>query len=111
MKPTDANHTRGPWRVVERPEQGTANGRRIVVQSPGSIIADCDWNSPATNRANAELIASAPTLLAERDALRAEVAKLRNALTRVVAHDGDCIRQDQWFELRDVARVALAPTT
>jgi hypothetical protein len=70
---TPTGSTPGPWRVVERAEQGTANGRRVTVEARGCIIADVDWNTPRENTANAALIASAPDLLAE-------VTRLRNAL-------------------------------
>lgn len=56
--------TPGQWRIVERPEQGTTNGRRITIEGKGAIVADLDWNTPAENQSNARLIAAAPDLLA-----------------------------------------------
>lgn len=72
-------HTLGPWRVVNHPFRGNV-GQRITVDASNGILADVDWNAPTTNAANARLIASAPTLLKERDALRAQLDSALDAL-------------------------------
>jgi hypothetical protein len=54
-------HTKGPWRVVSRPEQ--TDSRRLTVDGVGSVVADVDWNNKSENTANARLIAAAPLLL------------------------------------------------
>ncbi len=62
-------HTPGPWDVTMPGGQTAFNGRRITVTANGSIIADLDWNTPAENQANANLIAAAPELLAALQAM------------------------------------------
>ncbi len=58
--------------------QTTFNGRRVTVTCNGSMIADFDWNSPQENMANAQLCASAPDLLAQRNALLEALQELRS---------------------------------
>ena len=79
-------HTPGPWTVLSpytdrnvypigHPIDENAMGILAEVNSQGGMEADC--------RANAELIASAPALLAERDRLKADNARLRLALEEI----------------------------
>lgn len=64
MKPeTKVAFTPGPWRVQANEEQGRY-GRRVTVHSSSGMLADCDWNGPEENEANARLIAASPTLYA-----------------------------------------------
>ena len=76
-------HTPGPWGVEPR----QAHGTRVTAIAP---VAWCGTNmsvgangcqsiSEEQAYANARLIAAAPDLLAERDALRARVAELEAA--------------------------------
>lgn len=69
-------HTPGPWEVAHH---GTMPGNTsIEVQTetglPVAVMSYC-----GSAEANAALIASAPDLLAERDALKAQVERLRAA--------------------------------
>lgn len=68
MNANDAKHTPGPWfyddgqvytRYCDRPESGI-----------------CDLRGSDNAQADGELIAQAPTLLAERDKLRAALAEI-----------------------------------
>ena len=65
-------HTKGPWHAVTR---GT-DGR--IIGPDGEFVADTDSRGKRPHleeEANALLIASAPSLLAERDRLRAALAE------------------------------------
>jgi hypothetical protein len=58
-------HTPGPWKVAK-----AKNGRRYVYSTDNfPVISWPAYRSGAEREANARLIASAPDLLAERDAL------------------------------------------
>ncbi len=82
-----AGHTPGPWEVVY-----ARNGYPYQIRStaasphkPGGIVDVTRWASislpsSAEGAANAALIASAPTLLAENAALRASNAEMLAAL-------------------------------
>ena len=79
-----AQHTPGPWQlrpagngfdIVTADSQG-----RFIPELIASVPVDGYAGSPRGTNANAELIASAPALLAERDALREILAQcLRDA--------------------------------
>lgn len=81
--PRVAGHTPGKWEVAHH---GTTPGNTSVeVQTTtGLPIAVMSYCGRAEE--NAALIASAPNLLLERDALRAERAKLRAALRELIEH-------------------------
>lgn len=93
-------HTPGPWRIAEGSgltEIGDAThwSGHVEMDSDESwrghiafVQSCCHLRDGTTNgetEANARLIAAAPALLAERDALAAEVARLREALARITA--------------------------
>lgn len=61
--------TLNPWTVEQYPEQGTTNGRRVMVRSQGSIVCDVDYNTPQENIRNARLIAASPELLSALQAM------------------------------------------
>ena len=75
-------HTPGPWEVAHH---GTTPGNTSVeVQTetglPVAVMSYC-----GSANANASLIARAPDLLAERDALAAQVAALKAAASAALA--------------------------
>lgn len=71
-----ATHTPGPW------TDDGISGATLIVHSQWGEVARVPNNGDEMQRnANAALIASAPDLLAERDALRADVAQLQLELT------------------------------
>lgn len=73
-----STHTPGPWRVTAIP---AGNSPTIMFSgSYGVDLIDCTGNDNPPNPADVALMASAPELLAELDALRATVADLRGAL-------------------------------
>lgn len=78
-----AAHTPGPWewRVLEE------DGSTMRVLSPGVLIVEQCGGGPwgdSMDRANARLIAAAPTLLAERDEARAQRDALHDALAAII---------------------------
>jgi hypothetical protein len=68
---TMGGHTPGTWSVTHQTE--TDNSWDVVSQTGHCVIATCGCCADEHSRvaANAQLIASAPALLAERDRLRA----------------------------------------
>lgn len=70
-----ANHTPGPWEIGVH-ENAVYVGETNIAVCDG---ASQSWPDYATVKANARLIASAPTLKAERDELRAMLARLLDA--------------------------------
>lgn len=66
-----AKHTPGPWKV-DSSERFYGPG--TVIRYNGLLVARME---SMASQADAELIASAPALLAERDALREQVKTLR----------------------------------
>jgi hypothetical protein len=76
MKPTDAKHTPGPWRLLEDTHNRCT--RLEVLGRNGDLIAEVNY-ARRVGPANAELIASAPTLLAEVERLRAALTSIANA--------------------------------
>ena len=107
-------HTPGPWTVltpytdrnvypIGHPIDENAMGILAEVNSQGGMEADC--------RANAELIASAPALLAERDQLKADNARLqsecpRKTLCYLEAESDDLTEREDWLD----AMKALNPS-
>ncbi len=90
-------HTSGPWHVKH--DWGTS-----VCNSVGQCVADTDANvhiDDQTKAANAELIALAPTLLAQRDALLA-------ALQHCIAYLERDADDDQERKDHAEARAAIA---
>lgn len=69
-------HTPGPWVHYDAGEQ------RHDIQAIGKTVARVyciDGDEAAADRANAALLAAAPTLLAQRDALAEALYRLANA--------------------------------
>lgn len=107
-----STHTPGPWHV------NTLGPARIIYDSTkeGWAIADVKTYhgrfTPEEIEANARLIASAPTLAAENERLRAEKAELLAALhaTIVASGRGTKPRDDDPNWVRN-ARAALAKAT
>lgn len=87
------SYTKGQWAVSMPGGQTTFNGRRVTVTCNGSMIADFDWNSPQENMANAQLCASAPDLLAQRNALLEALQYIQDVL-------GSCA----YFESKQIRR-------
>jgi hypothetical protein len=85
-----AQHTPGPWKAV-RESALDYRPMQIITANGESRIATCDGGGPVRavtspeERANAELIASAPDMLGELTALRQSHDKLRELLT--TTHD------------------------
>lgn len=84
-----AAHTPGPWIVRQFPTGANARGTLWVTDAipdqDGKVVANAVCSVAMTNddaTANAELIASAPSLLAESQRLRTENARLRALLTK-----------------------------
>ena len=107
-----SKHTPGPWHVcyegdrdpVIRPamdgDEARPNGALLAV-----LHTSCLWDVETT-RANAALIASAPSLLAERDALRKALADLVQAQDDIdEGRVHDCLLRSDAI---DRARAALA---
>lgn len=93
-------HTPGPWKVWENPIAWNP----AILDSAGNTIATASAPSHERAVANARLIASAPDLLAERDALRAQNATLRAALEGLLA-----LNQPEYEA--NIARAAIAKAT
>lgn len=73
-----SGHTPGPWEVVGGDSRLEIYGAGAPIASVGTVPY---WDRFAeTDAANAELMAAAPALLAERDALRALNAELAACL-------------------------------
>lgn len=68
-------HSKGPWEYEQE--------RRMVVAADGSDVCDVGYNILEDARVNADgqLIASAPTLKAENEAMRAAMLEYREILT------------------------------
>jgi len=64
--PATGQHSAGPWKVIGGTEVWTEAGYSRIASTSGAYSP----HSLEVRRANARLIASAPALLAERDALR-----------------------------------------
>jgi len=80
-------HTPGPWK-----SDGFCKVEAIIISSQWGEVAYAVNNGCLKQRdANAALIARAPTLLAQRDALAKQVSELRAALSRHGRHDNDCL--------------------
>ena len=87
-------HTPGPWKIV-----GTNNDPWQIAPAndPGNILLELTYTG-GNAEANAKLVASAPDLLAERDRLREENAKLAGMLKLAV----------QYLEHPDVKAIPFA---
>lgn len=103
--PNETKHTPGPWRV---------DGAYIGTEQFGIVAklwsyAGMDWEKD-----NADLIARAPTLLAENESLRQQNAELVRALTHsreyivAVTSQSDRDRHPQSFGLLDRVDAILA---
>ena len=93
------SHTPGPWRV----RAVGADGLLCVVPENNISVADC------CDMADARLIASAPDLLAQRDALAAALlALLNNEGRRVVSGIGTEHDAPELQDAKVAARAALA---
>ena len=81
-----SNHTQGPWRAQSPRVYGSVKWDTIVVNKDGDPVASCNFAgySPGTAHANAHLIASAPTLKAENEVLRALNAEMVEALKNLL---------------------------
>lgn len=71
-----AQHTPGPWRVVEHPHETDDGVRLRVIGADSRHVASCETvldvrSTSAESHANARLIAEAPALLAALSDLRA----------------------------------------
>ena len=89
-------HSQGPWRAVAPPTADNGNPWRVVDQfNHGIAIVTC---SP--REGNAKLIAAAPTMESELDALRAENERLR------AEHD-DLVRLQKIAEMGHLAALGL----
>lgn len=76
----NTNHTSGKWKASPAiPDPHATNLWRSSVFIDGTFIAaDVRGTSETECNANAQLIALAPSLLAQRDALKAALRALRN---------------------------------
>jgi len=81
----ESKHTAGPWEAAERGDYGDFDGESRVILGDDRRIAVVQHSGSEEDEANALLIASAPTLLSERDSLREENERLRGALEAVEA--------------------------
>jgi hypothetical protein len=95
-------HTPGPW------ETSTLDGGEWQVCGPGggdTIAALYNGNEEA----NANLIAAAPDLLAERDRLKAINAELLEALQTIENYiDAPHFSTERKYRIRDLAHAAIA---
>lgn len=101
------SYTPGPWHWSDG--YRASDGRRtwsLVSEKTGYGILSCDGvaNSPQglCDPGNADLIASAPTLLAQRDQL------LKALESAVIAVEQLCVDQDPANECHNVLRTARA---
>lgn len=78
-------HTPGPWVVKESGEANVCTIMRTDERNWLAIVRQNGELSVATEAANAELMASAPDLLAERDRLREVNAGLIEAMQAIEA--------------------------
>jgi hypothetical protein len=73
---TETGHTKGPWKII-----ATFSHPLNIVDTYHAAIAEVTYGAhPQECEANAELIASAPSLLASNERLAGEVKVLREAL-------------------------------
>lgn len=93
-------HTPGPWEVAP------TLALEIISRTHGIIAKPCSGNMVSAPF-NARLMADAPTLLAQRDALAAALA------TMLGAADTDCLddKSNVWRSAMLDARAALAALT
>ena len=100
-----AGHTAGPWKLHYYTDENGVEGQdcRLYESDLPKRIVTCKfpYGDKANANANARLIAAAPALLAERDALRAEVAELRGALEDV---EKRARREGKWEAWRKAAK-------
>jgi hypothetical protein len=104
--PTVPAFTPGPW-CVEKPECSIVFAKRGINVARilrGNLSGD-------EQQANAELIASAPTLHAENRELRAENERLRTALERCLTAIDAGFGKPQREHIKAQARAALNPAT
>lgn len=78
-------HTPGPWMVKESGEANVCTIMRTDQRNWLAVVRQNGELSVATEAANAELMASAPDLLAERDRLKSVNADLRETLRGLTA--------------------------
>jgi hypothetical protein len=106
-----STHTLGPWSDTLgtiKSEVRTADGTRLYPLI--AIVAQCTTSAEA----NAALIARAPDLLAENEALRAQVKALMKAAERIANHETRADRRHRGMvdmaeldDLRRIARIAI----
>jgi hypothetical protein len=80
--PEFAGHTPGPWIAYEMGDEDGSWSKWSIVHGGPIAYGGDNCNGPANSRANARLIAAAPTLLAEVASLKAENTRLRAALEK-----------------------------
>ena len=105
-----AGHTPGPWSIDKWSQVVDTNGRTIRAVGLALACGTINEDDPATT--NARLIAAAPSLLADRDALAAENRRLRAALEALVNSSDYGWRGDKEDDrpLMVAARAALVAT-
>ncbi len=88
----ETKHTPGPWTINQ--EEGTVSKYRIYSSNPDKEVlgANIGWFDPdqetsEQGQANAELIASAPDLLRERDELKTTNAAIRVSLNNALERE------------------------
>lgn len=87
MTSAKQGHTPGPWAAIldgrSKPKQGMMIHKMALVRTiSGHTCIDATGSGAdyAEDCANARLIASAPDLLADRDALREQIKRIQDAL-------------------------------
>ena len=88
---SNITHTPGPWYV----QTADDNGAYIIKPVPGDVVAECDQLPNA--KANAQLIAAAPTML---DALRLASVQLEDLANIFIG--------DEFVKAREAVDAAIA---
>lgn len=105
-------HTPGPWNILS--PKGTLCAWRIVSNDDCNVAFVAQRLSNTAADANAALIAQAPQLLAENQALKSDNARLRDALQAIFNDCQDYINGedgpgpiDTMQAMRETAKAAL----